>query len=194
MGAALEGRAVRNGTAPQPGFHRCPGSLAKCSRHSQAFTDINCSRLTPPHTHPQVMRITPRLNEAVNQEWISDRARFQYDALRYQRLAVPMVNKGAVSGRAEGAFCSFCEALCSSSAGCIYLPAVPGGAHGQRKGAVNCRGRADGGGVFERVCEGRQSIQEPLRSAASFGCLTTRLLIHQLQGPHGPSSAGRQQA
>ena len=33
----------------------------------------------------------PRLNEDVNQEWISDKARFQYDALRYQRLNVPYV-------------------------------------------------------------------------------------------------------
>jgi NADH dehydrogenase/NADH:ubiquinone oxidoreductase subunit G len=36
-----------------------------------------------------VIRIVPRLNEEVNQEWISDKARFQYDALRYQRLNVP---------------------------------------------------------------------------------------------------------
>ena len=27
----------------------------------------------------EVMRITPRLNEEVNEEWISDKARFQYD-------------------------------------------------------------------------------------------------------------------
>lgn len=33
----------------------------------------------------------PRLNEDVNQEWISDKARFQYDALRYQRLNVPYI-------------------------------------------------------------------------------------------------------
>jgi len=39
----------------------------------------------------EVMRITPRLNEAVNEEWISDKARFQYDALRRQRLNIPMV-------------------------------------------------------------------------------------------------------
>jgi NADH dehydrogenase (ubiquinone) Fe-S protein 1 len=38
----------------------------------------------------EVMRVVPRLNEAVNEEWISDRARFQYDALRRQRLDVPM--------------------------------------------------------------------------------------------------------
>eukprot|EP00879_Flechtneria_rotunda_P019257 GHRR01020224.1.p1 GENE.GHRR01020224.1~~GHRR01020224.1.p1 ORF type:complete len:491 (+),score=161.24 GHRR01020224.1:176-1648(+) len=39
----------------------------------------------------EVMRIVPRLNEAVNEEWISDKARFQYDALRRQRLNTPMV-------------------------------------------------------------------------------------------------------
>lgn len=39
----------------------------------------------------EVMRITPRLNEAVNEEWISDKARFQYDALKRQRLNTPMV-------------------------------------------------------------------------------------------------------
>ncbi|GAB4823947.1 hypothetical protein N2152v2_010993 [Parachlorella kessleri] len=46
-----------------------------------------------PRLNEAVLRITPRLNEAVNQEWISDKARFQFDALRYQRLAVPMVKK-----------------------------------------------------------------------------------------------------
>lgn len=44
----------------------------------------------------QVMRILPRLNEAVNEEWISDKARFQYDGLKRQRLDVPLVNKGQV--------------------------------------------------------------------------------------------------
>jgi NADH dehydrogenase (ubiquinone) Fe-S protein 1 len=38
----------------------------------------------------EVMRVVPRLNESVNEEWVSDRARFQYDALRRQRLDVPM--------------------------------------------------------------------------------------------------------
>lgn len=40
------------------------------------------------------MRIVPRLNEAVNEEWISDKARFQYDGLKRQRLNVPLM-KGA---------------------------------------------------------------------------------------------------
>ncbi len=37
------------------------------------------------------MRITPRLNEDVNEEWLSDRGRFQYDGLKRQRLNVPLV-------------------------------------------------------------------------------------------------------
>lgn len=39
----------------------------------------------------EVMRILPRINEAINQEWISDKTRFQYDGLRYQRLTAPYV-------------------------------------------------------------------------------------------------------
>jgi NADH-quinone oxidoreductase subunit G len=34
----------------------------------------------------EVMRIIPRLNEEINEEWISDKARFCYDGLKYQRL------------------------------------------------------------------------------------------------------------
>ncbi|KAL6761957.1 NADH:ubiquinone oxidoreductase 76 kDa subunit [Haematococcus lacustris] len=39
----------------------------------------------------EVMRITPRLNEDVNEEWLSDKGRFQYDGLKRQRLNVPLV-------------------------------------------------------------------------------------------------------
>lgn len=39
----------------------------------------------------EVMRILPRLNEEINEEWISDKTRFAYDGLKYQRLDVPMV-------------------------------------------------------------------------------------------------------
>lgn len=37
------------------------------------------------------MRIVPVQNDAVNEEWISDKARFQYDGLKRQRLNVPLV-------------------------------------------------------------------------------------------------------
>ncbi|KAL7826166.1 hypothetical protein SRHO_G00339040 [Serrasalmus rhombeus] len=39
----------------------------------------------------EVMRILPRLNEDVNEEWISDKTRFAYDGLKRQRLTQPMV-------------------------------------------------------------------------------------------------------
>jgi NADH-quinone oxidoreductase chain G len=41
----------------------------------------------------EVMRVLPRLNEEVNEEWISDKTRFAYDGLKRQRLTVPMVKQ-----------------------------------------------------------------------------------------------------
>jgi NADH dehydrogenase (ubiquinone) Fe-S protein 1 len=43
------------------------------------------------------MRIVPRLNEEVNEEWLSDKARFQYDGLKRQRLNVPLVKAAKAS-------------------------------------------------------------------------------------------------
>ena len=42
----------------------------------------------------EVMRILPRLNESINEEWISDRTRFAYDGLNYQRLDRPYIRDG----------------------------------------------------------------------------------------------------
>ncbi|XP_011311762.1 NADH-ubiquinone oxidoreductase 75 kDa subunit, mitochondrial [Fopius arisanus] len=39
----------------------------------------------------EVLRILPRVNEEVNEEWISDKARFSYDGLKRQRLITPMM-------------------------------------------------------------------------------------------------------
>ncbi len=41
----------------------------------------------------EVMRIMPRINEAVNEEWISDKTRFIWDGLRSQRLDQPYIRK-----------------------------------------------------------------------------------------------------
>jgi NADH-quinone oxidoreductase subunit G len=38
----------------------------------------------------EVMRILPQAFEEINEEWISDRTRFSYDGLKYQRLAYPL--------------------------------------------------------------------------------------------------------
>lgn len=41
----------------------------------------------------EVMRVLPRLNEEVNEEWLSDKSRFSYDGLKAQRLDTPYVKK-----------------------------------------------------------------------------------------------------
>jgi NADH-quinone oxidoreductase subunit G len=41
----------------------------------------------------EVMRILPRLNEDINEEWISDKTRFAYDGLKRQRLDQPYVRR-----------------------------------------------------------------------------------------------------
>ncbi|KAI9525764.1 NADH dehydrogenase Fe-S protein subunit 1 ndufs1 [Dissostichus eleginoides] len=43
----------------------------------------------------EVMRVMPRLNEDINEEWISDKTRFAYDGLKRQRLTQPMVKDDA---------------------------------------------------------------------------------------------------
>lgn len=54
----------------------------------------------------EVMRILPRLNEDVNEEWISDKTRFACDGLKVQRLDRPYVRK---NGKLEAV--SWSEAL-----------------------------------------------------------------------------------
>ena len=41
----------------------------------------------------EVMRILPRLHEAVNEEWISDKSRFIWDGMRTQRLDRPYIRR-----------------------------------------------------------------------------------------------------
>jgi NADH-quinone oxidoreductase subunit G len=48
----------------------------------------------------EVMRILPRINDAINEEWISDKARHVWDGLRTQRLDRPYVRR---NGKLEGA-------------------------------------------------------------------------------------------
>ncbi|MEM6463505.1 MAG: NADH-quinone oxidoreductase subunit NuoG [Pseudomonadota bacterium] len=48
----------------------------------------------------EVMRIMPRVNEAINEEWISDKTRFVWDGLKTQRLDRPFVKR---NGRLQAA-------------------------------------------------------------------------------------------
>jgi len=54
----------------------------------------------------EVLRVIPRNNDDVNEEWISDKARFAYDGLRRQRLDRPFRRK---NGKLE--VCSWAEAF-----------------------------------------------------------------------------------
>jgi NADH dehydrogenase (ubiquinone) Fe-S protein 1 len=54
----------------------------------------------------EVMRIIPRLNDDVNEEWINDKTRFACDGLKTQRLTLPLVRR---EGKFEAA--SWEEAL-----------------------------------------------------------------------------------
>jgi NADH-quinone oxidoreductase subunit G len=54
----------------------------------------------------EVMRIIPRNNDDVNEEWISDKTRFACDGLRYQRLDQPFLRK---NGKLK--VCSWSEAF-----------------------------------------------------------------------------------
>ncbi|GBL50206.1 NADH_dehydrogenase_(quinone),_G_subunit [Candidozyma auris] len=42
----------------------------------------------------EVMRVLPRLNDEVNEEWISDKSRFACDGLKTQRLTNPLIKDG----------------------------------------------------------------------------------------------------
>ncbi|KAF8921606.1 Ndufs1, NADH-ubiquinone oxidoreductase 75kD subunit (775) [Mucidula mucida] len=42
----------------------------------------------------QVMRIQPKTNDDVNEEWINDKTRYAYDGLKFQRLTTPLVKGG----------------------------------------------------------------------------------------------------
>lgn len=42
----------------------------------------------------EVMRVLPRLNDDINEEWISDKTRFAVDGLKTQRLTTPLIKVG----------------------------------------------------------------------------------------------------
>ena len=72
----------------------------------------------------EVMRVMPRVNEAINEEWISDKSRFIWDGLKTQRLDKPYVRKdgrlqAATWGEAFGAIKSAVAATSGNKIGAI---------------------------------------------------------------------------
>ena len=55
--------------------------------------DSTCSNIRIDSRGLEVMRILPRLNEEINEEWISDKTRFACDGLKYQRLDKSYIKK-----------------------------------------------------------------------------------------------------
>src|SRR5262249_10891901 len=67
----------------------------------------------------EVMRVLPRVNDAVNEEWISDKTRFIWDGLKRQRLDRPYVRSGGKLRPAtwEEAFAAIAKAVKASGSG-----------------------------------------------------------------------------
>ena len=40
------------------------------------------------------MRMKPRVNEQINEEWLADKSRQAFDGLKRQRLLAPLLRKG----------------------------------------------------------------------------------------------------
>jgi NADH-quinone oxidoreductase subunit G len=70
-------------------FNARPWELKKTE--SFDVTDAIGSNIRIDARGPEVKRILPRLNEDVNEEWISDKARFSCDGLKNQRLDTPYI-------------------------------------------------------------------------------------------------------
>ena len=56
-------------------------------------SDAVCSNIRLDTRNNQVMRVLPIVNEDINEEWISDKTRFSYDGLKYNRLDRPYIRK-----------------------------------------------------------------------------------------------------
>ncbi len=70
-------------------FHARPWELNKTE--SIDVMDAVGSNIRVDSRGREVMRILPRVNEAINEEWISDKTRFIWDGLKSQRLDRPYV-------------------------------------------------------------------------------------------------------
>lgn len=97
-------------------FHGRPWELVKTN--SIDVLDAVGSNIRIDVKGRDVMRVLPRLNEDINEEWISDKTRFAYDGLKRQRLDRPY--KRGDDGRLHE--CSWDEAITATAQA---LHAVP---------------------------------------------------------------------
>jgi NADH-quinone oxidoreductase subunit G len=98
----------------------------------------------------EVMRILPRINDAVNEEWISDKTRFVWDGLRTQRLDRPYVRS---RGKLQPA--SWSEAFEAIKAASPRTEPRPHRRHRRRSGERRGDVRAQAADGFARLGQHR---------------------------------------
>lgn len=59
----------------------------------------------------EIMRVLPRLNEDINEEWLADKGRFSYDGLQQQRLDRPLIRRTNADGTSSLESLTWQEAL-----------------------------------------------------------------------------------
>lgn len=85
-------------------FHGRPWELIHTN--SIDVTDAVGSNVRLDTKNGEVLRVMPRVNEAINEEWISDKTRFFYDGLKTQRLDTPYIK---INGKLTA--CSWADAF-----------------------------------------------------------------------------------
>jgi len=107
-------------------FHARPWELK--STESIDVLDAIGSNIRVDSRGVQVMRIQPKTNDDVNEEWISDKTRYAYDGLRFQRLTTPLVKQGDrfVPASWEDALATISQGLAASGAQGDEIQAIAG--------------------------------------------------------------------
>lgn len=107
-------------------FHARPWELK--NTESVDVMDALGSNIRVDSRGVSVMRVQPRTNDDVNEEWISDKTRFAYDGLRSQRLTTPLVkdNDRFVSASWEEALATVATGLVNSGAKGDEIKAIAG--------------------------------------------------------------------
>ncbi|KAF4607718.1 NADH dehydrogenase (ubiquinone) 78K chain precursor, 5-prime end [Pleurotus pulmonarius] len=107
-------------------FHARPWELK--NTESVDVMDAVGSNIRVDSRGVQVMRIQPRTNDDVNEEWISDKTRYAYDGLRFQRLTTPLIKQGDrfVPATWEEALLAVSNGLAASGAKGDEIQAIAG--------------------------------------------------------------------
>ncbi|KIL63879.1 hypothetical protein M378DRAFT_78981 [Amanita muscaria Koide BX008] len=107
-------------------FHARPWELK--NTESIDVTDAVGSNIRVDSRGVRVMRVQPRTNDDVNEEWISDKARYAYDGLTFQRLTAPLIKQGDrfVAATWEEALSAIADGLAKTGAQGDEIQAIAG--------------------------------------------------------------------